>query len=61
MLLFQEERGIDSLMEDNDLKIERETGISGFSESKDSTLFTHITVDIAALLYDFRSFYLHKM
>lgn len=61
MLLFQEERGIDSLLEDNDLKIERETGISGFFESKDSALFTHITMDIAALLYDFRSFYLHKM
>lgn len=59
--MFQEERGIDSLLEDNDLKIVRETGFSGFLESRDSALFTQITMDSAALLYDFRSFYLHKM
>lgn len=61
MLFFQKERGIDSLLEDNDLKIAREIGFSDFLESRDSALFTQITMDSAALLYDFRSFSLHKM
>ena len=61
MLLFQEERGVDSLLEENYLKIERETKFSGFLENRDAVLSTQSIMDGTAVLYHFRGFCLHKL